>query len=159
MKRRGLSARTLAKALDISNSTVSEWTKKSRPQPAQEKQLADHFGVSVEDLMDDSKPCPQDAFSRHLSDIKSARENALAAFPNNPEAAQQAFDSILAQSGLDKERERIANALRELADSIYPQSPKSQRPALRAQLQDDLDKRVEARRRGSASEESDAKSA
>jgi len=83
--------------------------------------IADYFGVSVDDLTDDSKPCPQDAFTRQLADLKSASQAALKNFPDNPSAAQQNFDAAFwerAYRDERKERERIAKALRDLADSI-----------------------------------------
>jgi transcriptional regulator with XRE-family HTH domain len=60
MRRRGLSARALAKDLALSNSTVAGWLKASRPQPAQAKQIADYFEVPADVLLDDSKDLPPD---------------------------------------------------------------------------------------------------
>jgi transcriptional regulator with XRE-family HTH domain len=96
--RHGLSARAVAKALQLSNSTVTGWTKTARPQPAQAKQLAEFFGVDVEDLLDDARELPahdvKEEPARYLAEAPIRNAGHLAQErPANQR--QQAFEEYL----------------------------------------------------------------
>lgn len=61
---RGLSQRALAAELGVSNGTVAGWVRGARPHPGAARQLADHFGVTVDDLLDDGRELPPEVLPR-----------------------------------------------------------------------------------------------
>lgn len=63
MTERGESSRALAVALGLSNSTVSAWLRGSQPHPAQLRQIAAHYSLPADVLVDNTKPLPSSAAS------------------------------------------------------------------------------------------------
>jgi transcriptional regulator with XRE-family HTH domain len=145
LRRRGLSARALAHELGVSNSTVAGWLKSSRPQAAQAKQLADFFEVSVDELVDDAKPLPPTIpFRRHLGAVQDTRHKVEEAYPDNPEAQREAFDSLEWQrvfaereAQITAERKSLAAQLRAMADDLDP--PEEVASRRRASMQAKMD--------------------
>lgn len=68
MTDRGLSNRGLASALGYSHVAVADWRSgKRKPHPSTARQLADHFGVTVDDLLDDDRDLPPEVLPRRRS--------------------------------------------------------------------------------------------
>lgn len=59
MRKNGLTTRSLGAAVGVNNGTVAGWTKGAQPRPEAATKLAEHFGLPVEVLLDDTKELPE----------------------------------------------------------------------------------------------------
>jgi transcriptional regulator with XRE-family HTH domain len=130
--RRGLSQRALARALkkqgiEISQRAISAWEDGANPRPEMAAESARFFGVPVDDLVDDTKPCPKDGLASYLEELQSWREEAEKKYSGNKAAISEAIEKSkfasafeVSEMALRNERARLARELRKLADSIDP---------------------------------------
>lgn len=86
--------------------------------------IAEHFGIPVDTLLDDSKELP---FESYLSSIRSDREKAEKAYPGNEPAQMHGFDYLQQKRQMKREAERLRHAIAELASIAYSLDPSDER--------------------------------
>lgn len=116
MNRRGLSARSLASALALSNGAVSAWKKGARPHAPIMLKLAEFFDVPADVLADDSRDLPrleadtagsvresaedysanEEAFEKWLEFIRNCRVEAEKLSGGDLDRGQVIFEKLLA---------------------------------------------------------------
>lgn len=112
MRLHGESQRALAAAIDVSHPSVGAWLRDTLPHRSTALLIAEHYGVPVDSLLDDSLELP---FDRAGSKIQKMLANAEASFPGNPQAQEQAFDSMLDEDG---ERQTVRLLVTSLASAL-----------------------------------------
>jgi transcriptional regulator with XRE-family HTH domain len=117
--RLNLTQETLGERLGIVHTTVGRWLAgKSRPYQRHIIQIAEIFGLSVDDLADDSKEIPASAWER----MKSSNIQAQLKYPNNKQAADENFDAQLFENLAQRTMREHAKSLRDLADVLTEQA-------------------------------------
>lgn len=107
-RKKGLSVRALATELGVGVGTVGGWLKEYRPRPQVARRLADYFGVSVEDLLDDARELPTDDASLNTAALPAAGAAAHREHGEAP-AGQAAFETYLGQiRAMRAEAEQLA---------------------------------------------------
>lgn len=105
-RNRGLSVRALAAELGVGVGTVGGWLSEFRPRPQVARRLADYFGVSVEDLLDDQRELPA---GNSAANTAPAADAAAQSAPGATPAGQAAFETYLRQiRAMRAEAERLA---------------------------------------------------
>lgn len=121
MRMKGETQRSLGAALELSHRAIGGWLNDSKPHRSTALLLAEHFGVPVDDLLDDDRDLP---FEKYLNELKAASDRAQAAYPGNEPAQQHAFDVLLAERNDKRTAQRLRKVIAELADIAYGMDPK-----------------------------------
>lgn len=148
MRKRGLTTRSLATAVSVSNGTVFGWANGARPRPEVASRLAAYFEVVVDDLLDDSRDLPPDEIERRYAEAKGVAEHYPA---DNQTARQLAFEKHLERSSFAKTLRDTAKRLRDeaerldqIADVLHVQAEKHVTPAVAAKVDEARRLRLEA---------------
>lgn len=118
MLAKGLSQEALGKECGVSHASVSGWLSGAMPRQAKLKRLADFLGVSVAELLDDSRDLPDSRIAeeqtRYLAEapIKTAAKMADAITGTQSER-QKAFIEYLA----------FLHSVRAAAEAFAPNDP------------------------------------
>jgi len=122
MREHGETTRSLGAAIGVTSGAVTGWTNGSVPRPEATRRLADYFGVSVEDLVDDAREL---ATPPTLLLEESAPEARLAAAPAKTAAALARRELGDAPAGQARFEQHLANlrALREESERLHPRDP------------------------------------
>jgi transcriptional regulator with XRE-family HTH domain len=116
MSRRGHTQASLGGVLDVSHRAVGKWLAgESRPGPAVALKLAEHFGVSIDGLLDDESDLPPDEMEQRYAEAKAVAEH----YPvDNPKARQLAFEKQLERSAHAQTLRETAKRLRDEAERL-----------------------------------------
>ena len=135
----------IAKELAINQTTVGRWMAgESRPYDRHAIKLAQMFGITLEELLDDEKELPSRLTDDSSSFFKIAADRAKALFPNDPKAGQEAFEARVNYGSWRRTSLETAKPLRQQAaelltlaeslegpfrETIAPMPPESPSPA------------------------------
>ena len=91
---------TVVQELGFNKSAVTSWRKGALPQIASRKKIADYFGITVEELMDEKKePAGMGGLEWEWADVEAAYKNATPA----ARAAAKAAALAVLENGKAKE--------------------------------------------------------
>jgi len=113
MRAHGDTTRSLGEAVGVTSAAVTGWRKNAVPRPDVARQIADHYEVSVEALLDDSRELMATVIEEpehHLASAPLAAAAALARDQHGATAAgQAAFEKYLSTlRGMRTEAEQLA---------------------------------------------------
>ena len=127
MKQNGQTTRSLGDRVGVSSAAVTGWVNGARPRPAVAAQLAEFFGIDVEDLLDDTRDLPgvKPVLRAEETPTKFGRR-VIAADPSFPSGARQS-------SPLPAQLTSISAELTALSAQLYSgEPPNDMRERLRA---------------------------
>lgn len=125
---RGETTRSLGNAVGATSGAVTGWRNGASPRPDMAKRIAEHFGLSVETLLDDSRELPEEYASPLVEDPAEqlvAAPLAVAArqadkLPGTAKERQAAFEIYLRQlRDLRAEAEKIAAGNTPVAVALF----------------------------------------
>lgn len=127
MRQNGLSTRSLGSAVGVSNGTVAGWMRTATPRPEAAVTLANYFGVSVDDLLDDTRELPSGKHGLRVEEPPAPYgQRVIAADPSYPSGARQ-HDQLPAQLA------SLSAELAQLSAKLYSgEPPANLRERLRA---------------------------
>ena len=129
MRARGLSTRSLGDAVGVSNGTVAGWTRGAQPRPDVAKRLADHFGLAVATLLDDTVALPADPWQEVQERYSSAAILAeTVAGPAGSPGAQHVYEAKLYRGAWEREVREAAHALRSHAAALLTMAERLEAP-------------------------------
>lgn len=122
--------RALAAELGVGVGTVGGWLSEYHPRPQAARRLADYFGVSVEDLLDDKRELPV-SNSATNTPVPQAADAAAQYGAEAMPTGQAAFEAYLGQiRAMRTEAERLAGGDRVRATDLFDHMLATWRAAL-----------------------------
>lgn len=131
MRMRGETTRSLGQAVGATSGAVTGWTKGAQPRGEVTRKLAEHFGVTLEVLLDDTRELPGEyaldnatenmTVAEHMAEVplKAAAALAEARFGSGPRG-QAAFEDYLRTiRGMRTEAEALAKGDARVAVEIF----------------------------------------
>ncbi len=127
MKQNGQTTRSLGDRVGVSSAAVTGWVNGARPRPAVAAQLAEFFGIDVDDLLDDTRELPSGKHGLRVEEPPAPYgRRVIAADPSYPSGARQ-HDQLPAQLA------SLSAELAQLSAKLYSgEPPANLRERLRA---------------------------
>ena len=127
MRQDGITTRSLGARVGVTSAAVTGWCNGASPRPAVTAKLAEFFGVSVDDLLDDTRELPSGKHGLRVEEPPAPYgRRVIAADPSYPSGARQ-HDQLPAQLA------SLSAELAQLSAKLYSgEPPANLRERLRA---------------------------